>query len=154
MPSFCCTVPDVDTLLITQDSESVLFYAVAGLYNLSNDASFAQMAVRKPGVLAKLHSLAESAGMDGYWGTPTATADFCEPNYAHTRYIAEFLNALSSVPIALLGVVGEARMRRPAAITPLCAAPGPTIMAPSRPSYRHCCCWYLQLQCSQSRVAG
>ena len=31
-----------DTLLITQDSESVLFYAVAGLYNLSNDASFAQ----------------------------------------------------------------------------------------------------------------
>ena len=44
--------------------------------------------------------------MDGYWGTPTATADFCEPNYARTRYIAEFLNALSSVPIALLGVVG------------------------------------------------
>ena len=46
-----------------------------------------------------LATLAESAGMDGYWGTPTATADFCEPNYAHTRYIAEFLNALSSVPI-------------------------------------------------------
>jgi len=53
-----------DTLLITQDSESVLFYAVAGLYNLSNDASFAQMAARKPGVLAKLHSLAESANPD------------------------------------------------------------------------------------------
>ena len=53
-----------DTLLITQDSESVLFYAVAGLYNLSNDASFAQMATRKPGVLAKLHSLAESANPD------------------------------------------------------------------------------------------
>jgi len=53
-----------DTLLITQDSESVLFYAVAGLYNLSNDASFAQMAIRKPGVLAKLHSLNESANPD------------------------------------------------------------------------------------------
>ena len=53
-----------DTLLITQDSESVLFYAVAGLYNLSNDASFAQMAGRKPGVLAKLHSLNESANPD------------------------------------------------------------------------------------------
>jgi hypothetical protein len=53
-----------DTLLITQDSESVLFYAVAGLYNLSNDVSFAQMAVRKPGVLAKLNSLAESANPD------------------------------------------------------------------------------------------
>lgn len=53
-----------DTLLITQDSESVLFYAVAGLYNLSNDASFAQMAMTKPGVLAKLHSLAESANPD------------------------------------------------------------------------------------------
>ena len=32
-----------DTLLITQDSESVLFYSVAGLYNLSNDGSFAQV---------------------------------------------------------------------------------------------------------------
>jgi len=53
-----------DTLLITQDSESVLFYAVAGLYNLSNDASFAQMASRKKGVLAKLNSLAESANPD------------------------------------------------------------------------------------------
>ena len=53
-----------DTLLITQDSESVLFYSVAGLYNLSNDASFAQMALRKPGVLAKLQSLASSANPD------------------------------------------------------------------------------------------
>ena len=53
-----------DTLLITQDSESVLFYAVAGLYNLSNDVSFAQMANTKPGVLAKLHSMAESANPD------------------------------------------------------------------------------------------
>lgn len=53
-----------DTLLITQDSESVLFYAVAGLYNLSNDVSFAQMAGTKDGVLAKLQSLAESANPD------------------------------------------------------------------------------------------
>ena len=53
-----------DTLLITQDSESVLFYATAGLYNLSNDASFAKMAERKPGLLAKLHSLSESANPD------------------------------------------------------------------------------------------
>ena len=53
-----------DTLLITQDSESVLFYAVAGLYNLSNDVSFAQMASRKPGVLGKLQSLGESANPD------------------------------------------------------------------------------------------
>ena len=53
-----------DTLLITVDSESVLFYTVAGLYNLSNDPSFAQMAVRKQGVLAKLQTLAESANPD------------------------------------------------------------------------------------------
>jgi hypothetical protein len=53
-----------DTLLLTQESESVLFYSVAGLYNLSNDASFAQMAATKKGVLAKLHSLAESANPD------------------------------------------------------------------------------------------
>jgi len=53
-----------DTLLITQDSESVLFYAVAGLYNLSNDASFAQMAARKHGVYGKLTKLAESPNPD------------------------------------------------------------------------------------------
>ena len=53
-----------DTLLFTQDSESVLFYAVAGLYNLSNDASFAVMATQKAGVLAKLHSLADSPNPD------------------------------------------------------------------------------------------
>ena len=59
-----------DTLLITQDSESVLFYAVSGLYNLSNDASFAQMAARKPGLFAKLQVLAESANPDTVKSVP------------------------------------------------------------------------------------
>ena len=68
-----------DTLLITQDSESVLFYAVAGLYNLSNDASFAQMAARKPGVLAKLHSLNESANPDTVKYATGTVDNWCVP---------------------------------------------------------------------------
>jgi len=54
----------VDTLLKTVDSESVLFYAVAGLYNLSNDASFADLASRKPGLLQKLEALSASPNPD------------------------------------------------------------------------------------------
>jgi len=54
----------VDTLLNTADSESVLFYAVAGLYNLSNDGSFAELAGRKPGLLQKLEQLSASPNPD------------------------------------------------------------------------------------------
>ena len=42
----------------------------------------------------------------GYWGVATATTDFCEPNYVRTHFIAEALNATSSLPIALLGIAG------------------------------------------------
>ena len=30
----------------------------------------------------------------GYWGFPTSTMDWCEENYAVTRYIAEFCKFL------------------------------------------------------------
>jgi dihydroceramidase len=30
--------------------------------------------------------------IDGYWGAPTSTIDWCEENYAHSRYVAEFCN--------------------------------------------------------------
>ena len=42
----------------------------------------------------------------GFWGNPTATIDFCEPNYEHSKYVAEFWNTLSSIPIFLVGAMG------------------------------------------------
>ncbi len=33
----------------------------------------------------------------GFWGPRTASVDWCEPNYVHTFWIAEFWNTLSSV---------------------------------------------------------
>ena len=44
--------------------------------------------------------------VDGYWGPITANYDWCERNYQYTFYIAEFFNAISSVPIALGGAYG------------------------------------------------
>ena len=43
---------------------------------------------------------------EGYWGRPTATMDFCEPNYEHSQFVAEFWNTISSIPIFLVGCVG------------------------------------------------
>jgi len=42
----------------------------------------------------------------GYWGEPTASVDWCEPNYIWTTYIAEFFNTLSSIPIFLSAAYG------------------------------------------------
>jgi dihydroceramidase len=38
-----------------------------------------------------------------FWGPITANYDWCEPNYLVTPYIAEFFNALSSLPTATAG---------------------------------------------------
>jgi len=43
----------------------------------------------------------------GFWqrfGAP-ASVDWCEPNYVHSLYVAEWYNTLSSIPIALLGLL-------------------------------------------------
>lgn len=40
----------------------------------------------------------------GYWEPHTASIDFCEENYAYSIYIAEPLNTVSALPIALAGV--------------------------------------------------
>jgi len=43
-----------------------------------------------------------------YWGAPTASLDWCEPNYVKSVYIAEFWNTLSSLYLSLLAVFGLA----------------------------------------------
>lgn len=42
----------------------------------------------------------------GYWGNHTSTIDWCEANYHHTPYIAEFVNTLTNVPTILAGLYG------------------------------------------------
>ncbi|TMW57005.1 hypothetical protein Poli38472_002930 [Pythium oligandrum] len=43
---------------------------------------------------------------DGFWGEPTATIDWCEPNYEHSFYIAEFWNTISNLLFVVLGFYG------------------------------------------------
>lgn len=42
----------------------------------------------------------------GYWGHHTGTIDWCETNYSHSRYIAEFVNSLTNFPSIFLGLYG------------------------------------------------
>jgi len=40
------------------------------------------------------------------WGIHTATIDWCETNYTHSIYIAEFVNTLTNIPVVFLGLYG------------------------------------------------
>ncbi|OWT40092.1 dihydroceramidase [Cryptococcus neoformans] len=42
----------------------------------------------------------------GFWGEHTSTIDWCETNYSHSPYIAEFVNTLSNLPSFLIGLYG------------------------------------------------
>jgi len=42
----------------------------------------------------------------GYWGERTSAVDWCEPNYTHSFYVAEFWNTITSLPAAFLSFYG------------------------------------------------
>ncbi|KAG2194255.1 hypothetical protein INT46_005210 [Mucor plumbeus] len=44
----------------------------------------------------------------GYWGPATSSVDWCEENYTHSYYIAEFWNTISSLAMVALGFLGVA----------------------------------------------
>ncbi|CAO0790035.1 unnamed protein product [Mucor circinelloides] len=44
----------------------------------------------------------------GYWGPVTSSVDWCEENYTHSYYIAEFWNTISSLAMVALGFLGVA----------------------------------------------
>ncbi len=46
------------------------------------------------------------AGAIGFWGPTTSTMDWCETNYAHSYYISELFNSVSSLAMVLAGVLG------------------------------------------------
>jgi len=51
--------------------------------------------------------------VQGYWEPHTSSIDFCEANYRFTPYVAELLNSVSSLPIALCGAWAWAYTPRP-----------------------------------------
>uniref|UniRef100_A0A1D1ZKH3 Alkaline ceramidase 3 n=1 Tax=Anthurium amnicola TaxID=1678845 RepID=A0A1D1ZKH3_9ARAE len=49
--------------------------------------------------------MAESV-VSSFWGPVTSTTEWCEKNYTHSSYIAEFFNTISNVPCILLALIG------------------------------------------------
>jgi len=48
----------------------------------------------------------------GFWGQPTASVDWCEQNYAHSSYVCEMFNSVSSCSMLLVGSLGAFWHRR------------------------------------------
>jgi dihydroceramidase len=48
----------------------------------------------------------------GFWGPPTSSIDWCETNYAQSRFVAEWFNTTSSLALVAAGLLGFALHRR------------------------------------------
>jgi dihydroceramidase len=48
----------------------------------------------------------------GFWGPPTSSVDWCEANYAHSHYVCELFNTLSSLAMVVVGILGAVWHRR------------------------------------------
>lgn len=48
---------------------------------------------------------------DPFWGPSSSSVDWCEKNYAHTRYVAEMWNTLSSIPLIFVCFYGTSFVR-------------------------------------------
>eukprot|EP00126_Sphaerothecum_destruens_P014836 Sdes_comp8494_c0_seq1m89 len=42
----------------------------------------------------------------GFWGAPTSNVNWCEKDYYHTFYIAEFWNTASGIAMACMAILG------------------------------------------------
>jgi dihydroceramidase len=50
--------------------------------------------------------------MSPFWGSPTASVDWCEANYRFSPYVCELFNTVSSLAMVLGGIVGWTLHRR------------------------------------------
>lgn len=52
--------------------------------------------------------------VSSFWGPVTSNTEWCEKNYTHSSYVAEFYNTISNIPcilLALIGLVNALRQR-------------------------------------------
>ncbi|KAL1933829.1 hypothetical protein VTP01DRAFT_7919 [Rhizomucor pusillus] len=48
----------------------------------------------------------EGEELEYYWGAVSSSVDWCEENYTHSKYIAEFWNTVSSLAMMVIGIAG------------------------------------------------
>ncbi|KAK5992082.1 Alkaline ceramidase YPC1-like protein [Cladobotryum mycophilum] len=54
----------------------------------------------------------ETSSIQPFWGAQTSYLNFCEEDYVVTRYIAEFINTLSSLAYVAFGIYGLINIRQ------------------------------------------
>lgn len=55
---------------------------------------------------SSLNPCSWAANQDPFWGQPSSGVDWCEANYVHSRYVAEFFNTMSSIPMLVVSLWG------------------------------------------------